>query len=195
MAVTELGRHVQPAAANLEQEFQMLVDRHGRNLYQLAYRLTGNDADARDVLQEGFFRAYQHWGQFEGRANPRTWLHRIVVNCALDLHRATRSRPDRRSPRGLGEVEAALASRGASPERLAASSESARLVERALTRLTALERAAFTLRHFDGCSIAEISESVGLNGNAVKQHIFRAVRKLRIALAEFGATDETRHRI
>jgi RNA polymerase sigma-70 factor (ECF subfamily) len=195
MGVSELDPAVAPASADLEDVFHMLVDEYGRSLYQLAYRLTGNDSDARDVLQEGFFRAYQRWSQFEGRANPGTWLHRIVVNCALDLFRRTRARPDRRRPQRVDDYEPVLASRGANPERLAASSEWAHHIEHALQSLTPLERATFVLRHFDGCSIAEISESVGLNGNAVKQHIYRAVRKLRTALTELGANDGTRQRI
>ena len=195
MGVSELDRPATPAPADLEEVFHMLVHEHGRNLYQLAYRLTGNESDARDVLQEGFFRAYQRWAQFEGRSNPGTWLHRIVVNCALDLFRATRARPDRRRPHRVADLEPVLSSGGANPERLAASSEWARHIEVALAGLTPLERATFVLRHFEGCSIAEISESVGLNGNAVKQHIYRGVRKLRTALTELGANDGTRQRI
>ena len=162
--------------------FSELVERHGRTLYQLAFRLTGNEQDAQDVVQEAFYRAYRSLGRFEGRAGPGTWLHRIVVNCALDLLRQSRVRPDRRRPVAVNEVVEVAVAASASPERLALSAETARHIEVAMDRLTPIERVAFTLRHLDGRSIDEIADTLGVRGNAAKQHVFRAVRKLRRAL-------------
>ena len=169
-------------AGEASDAFLTLIEREGRSMYQLAYRLTGNDQDARDVVQEGFFRAYQHFERFEGRADVRTWLHRIVANCAVDFLRATRSRPDRRRPEPIGDLAHVLASATPNPERLAASEETGRQIARALEDLSPLERGAFTLRHFEGRSIDEIARTFGIRSNAAKQHVFRAVRKLRTAL-------------
>ena len=160
----------------------MLVEHHGRNMYQLAYRLVGNVEDAKDVVQESFLRAYRHLDSFEGRADPGTWLHRIVVNCALDFLRAARSRPDRTWVEPVDHMGETLASAAANPERLAASAESGRHIEAALNGLNPVERVAFTLRHFEGCTIEEIARTLKMRNNAAKQHIFRAVRKLRAAL-------------
>lgn len=164
------------------QTFLALIERESRNMYQLAYRLTGNEQDARDVVQEGFFRAYRHLDRFEGRADVGTWLHRIVANCALDFLRATRSRPDRRRAEPVGDLGEIMASASPNPERLAASEEAGRQIATALEVLSPLERAAFTLRHFEGRSIDEIAQTLGIRSNAAKQHVFRAVRKLRLAL-------------
>src|SRR5829696_171999 len=64
--------------------FRLLVDAHARMAFALAFRLTGDERDAEDVVQESFIRAYRRLGRFESRSNFGTWLHRIVVNCAMD---------------------------------------------------------------------------------------------------------------
>src|SRR5881394_1590003 len=74
--------------------FRLLVEQHSRLVFRVAYRMTGNEHDADDVVQETFLRAYKQLGRFEERANFGTWLHRIAVNCALDLLRS-RGRLDR----------------------------------------------------------------------------------------------------
>ena len=68
--------------------FRALVDRHSRAVYRLAHRMTGNPQDAEDVVQETFLKAYRQLPRFESRANFGTWLHRIAVNCSIDLIRA-----------------------------------------------------------------------------------------------------------
>src|SRR5713101_512091 len=74
--------------------FRLLVEQHSQVIFRLAYRMTGNEHDADDVVQETFLRAYRQLSRFEERANFGTWLHRIGVNCALDLLRS-RGRIDR----------------------------------------------------------------------------------------------------
>ncbi len=173
--------------------FHSLVDRHSRAVYRLAYRMTGSPQDAEDVVQETFLRAYKQLGRFESRANFGTWLHRIAVNCSIDL---IRSRPHREAAHDAPDLEQFGAAvdggdaSGASPERLMLSTEVQERISSAMSGLSAMERAAFTLRHFEGRSIDEISQSLGLKTNATKHSIFRAVRKMRSALeplVDFGA--------
>src|SRR3954452_21102576 len=68
--------------------FRALVERHSRAVYRLAHRMTGTPQDAEDVVQETFLKAYRQLGRFESRANFSTWVHRIAVNCAIDLIRS-----------------------------------------------------------------------------------------------------------
>jgi RNA polymerase sigma-70 factor (ECF subfamily) len=170
--------------------FHDLVERHSRAVYRLAYRMTGTPQDAEDVVQETFLRAYKQLGRFESRANFGTWLHRIAVNCSIDL---IRSRPHRESALDLPDLEqfGAAAERtdpnGATPERLMLSTEVQERIGSAMNGLSAMERAAFMLRHFEGHSIEEISQSLGLKTNATKHSIFRAVKKMRVALEPFVA--------
>jgi RNA polymerase sigma-70 factor (ECF subfamily) len=161
--------------------FLALVERHRRYMYNLALRLTGNEQDAKDVVQESLLHAFLHLDRFEGRADLRTWLNRILVNCALDHLRGTRRRPDVADPRPISDV-ADIVSSSPNPERLAASADWRRLVSAAMEGMSPLERVTFALRHFEGRSISEIAQTVGIGHNAAKQHIFRAVRKLRLAL-------------
>jgi RNA polymerase sigma-70 factor (ECF subfamily) len=162
--------------------FLSLVERHRSSMYNLALRMTGNEQDAKDVLQEALLNAYLHLDQFERRADLRTWLTRILVNSALDHLRALRRRPDVKEPRPISEVAATVASGAPDPERLVTSADWRRQVTAAMDTMSPLERVTFALRHFEGCSIAEIAQTAGIGNNAAKQHIFRAVRKLRLAL-------------
>ena len=164
--------------------FRVLVDRHSRPVFRLAYRLTGNREDAEDVVQETFLRAYRQLGRFEARASFGTWIHRIAVNCAVDL---LRQRPRHQAAASLEDARAGYAADipdegAAGPDRLAESAEVRLRLTRALDCLTHSERAAFMLRHFEGRSVEEIGRALGLRTSATKHSIFRAVQKMRRAL-------------
>jgi RNA polymerase sigma-70 factor (ECF subfamily) len=188
--------HTDAAAVALARDgdseaFRALVERHSRAVYRLAHRMTGNPSDAEDVVQETFLRAYKQLGRFESRANFGTWLHRIAVNCSIDL---IRSRPRRESAHDAGDLEQIGETdqrdpRLPSPERLTLSAELHSRIRGAMQGLSAMERAAFALRHFEGQSIEEISRALGLKTNAAKHSIFRAVRKMRTALEPFVAAE------
>jgi RNA polymerase sigma-70 factor (ECF subfamily) len=169
--------------------FRFLVERHSRSVFKVAYRVTGNAEDAEDVVQETFLKAYRQLDRFESRSSFGTWLHRIAMNCSVDL---LRSRPKREQAEEaetleqLGSVEAvATGTSGPSPERLTASVQIGDKVRTAMSRLSPLERAAFVMRHYEGCSIDEISKALDIRENAAKHSIFRAVRKMRVALEPF----------
>ncbi len=172
--------------------FRALVDRHSRAVYRLAYRMTGSAQDAEDVVQETFLKAYKQLGRFESRANFSTWLHRIAVNCSIDL---MRSRPHREAGHDAADLDQLgtddQVQRQVSPERLMLSTEVQDRVAGAMTLLSAMERAAFALRHFEGQSIEEISRALGLKTNATKHSIFRAVKKMRVALEPLVSADES----
>jgi RNA polymerase sigma-70 factor (ECF subfamily) len=180
--------------------FKALVECHSRAVYRLAYRMTGNPQDADDVVQETFLKAYRQLGRFESRANFGTWVHRIAVNCAIDLMRSRASREAGHDATALEQCnsEAGNLPGHASPERLMLSTEVQERVTAAMTTLSRMERAAFILRHFEGHSIEEISRSLNLKTNATKHSIFRAVKKMRAALEPLVAGDErfagTEHR-
>jgi RNA polymerase sigma-70 factor (ECF subfamily) len=181
MDATEAAAILARARQGDGEAFRALVERHSRPLFKLAFRLTGNEQDAEDVVQESLLRAYRQLGRFESRANFGTWLHRIAANCAIDLLRARQSRRDQRSDQ-IEDADALPASDQHGPDRLAESAEIARRVRAALEALSPLERTAFVLRHYEGRSIDEIGRTLGLKTSATKHSVFRAVRKLRAAL-------------
>jgi RNA polymerase sigma-70 factor (ECF subfamily) len=157
----------------------MLVEAHSRPLFKLAYRMTGSEPDAEDIVQETFLRAYRALERFDPRAQVSTWLYAIASNCAIDAlrrrkHRRTEAldRPEAPEPVGLEP----------GPERNAAGRELRARIEVELGRLPVKERVAFSLRHFEDLSIREIARLMGTAEGSVKNNIFRAVRKLRAAL-------------
>jgi RNA polymerase sigma-70 factor (ECF subfamily) len=182
---------VAQARAGDREAFRLLVERHSHALFRLAYRMTGNEHDAEDVVQEAFVKAYRNLHRFEERSEVGSWLYRIASNCAFDLLRARQRRErllDRTDPDD--EVLDHAPAPGPSPERLAAATDVRRLLDVALARMSARERSAFVLRHFEGRTLAEIGEALGLDLNATKQSVLRAVRKVRHVLgplAESGA--------
>ena len=111
-----------------------------------------------------------------------SWLFRIAANCAYDLLRARQRRSRHFEPEDPDHGADARAAVEAGPERLAAGSDVRRGVQVAMAEMSDRERSAFALRHFEGWSIAEIADALGLDESATKQSIFRAVRKLRRAL-------------
>jgi RNA polymerase sigma-70 factor (ECF subfamily) len=169
--------------------FRLLVERHSRNVFRLAYRMTGNEHDAEEVVQETFLKAYQQLDRFEQRASFGTWIHRIAANCSVDLVRSRGRHADRRAPApGDGPEDIEIpAENQPLPDRLVWGKEIQRRIQSAMSTLTPHERAAFTLRHFEGWSIDEIGRQLGLQTNATKHSIFRAVRKMRIALEPFAS--------
>lgn len=173
------------AKAGDRDAFREIVEAHSRNVFALAYRMTGNEGDAEDVVQETFLKAYRGIGGFQGDSQVSTWLHRIAANCAVDLLRRRRH-PAGSGARPLEDLEAepgAERERAPGPEVSAWGSEIEGRVRSSLGRLSKMERIAFTLRHIEGRSIAEIARVLGIRSGATKNCVFRAVAKLREDLA------------
>lgn len=162
--------------------FRILVERHSQAIFRLAFRMTRNEQDAEDLVQETFLRAYKQLRGFDGRAAFATWLYRICVNCCLDLIRSRKLQPLQPADHMVSNWLDQVASREPSPERLSQSHQIAALLEPAMQKLTGTERAAFILRHYEGCGIEQIAVILGVQCSAAKHSIFRAVQKLRRAL-------------
>jgi RNA polymerase sigma-70 factor (ECF subfamily) len=169
--------------------FRALVERHSHNVFRLAYRMTGNQHDAEEVVQEAFLRAYQKLGQFESRANFGTWVYRIAANYTIDRMRQKQKEDARREAPRPETTDGAeddpvnrVADPSPTPERLAQSIELRKQMEHALAALSHSERTAFVMRHWEGCGIEEIATVLKLNSGAAKNTVFRAVQKLRLAL-------------
>jgi len=179
------------ARAGQSEGFRTLVERHSRALFRLAYRMTGNEHDAEDVVQEAFLRAFHRLHQYDERARFSSWLHRIAANCAYDLLRARKRRDEEPWPETAegAETPVDFPASDPAPDRLTLSAEVRRRVTVAMGRMSAQEKAAFVLRHFEGMSIAEVGEALQLETSAAKQSVLRAVRKVRQVLApDLGVT-------
>jgi RNA polymerase sigma-70 factor, ECF subfamily len=177
---------IERAKAGDSDGFRALVQRHSRSVFRLAYRMTGNEFDAEDVVQETFLRAYKQLDSYESRSTFSTWIYRIASNYALDLIRSRKRHTDRR----VHSVEAEdgsdildhMKSTAPGQDRVYYSSQLRVQLHLALSQLSEQERTAFHLRHFEGKSIDEIGAVLSLGTSATKNSIFRAVRKVREAL-------------
>jgi RNA polymerase sigma-70 factor (ECF subfamily) len=164
--------------------YAALVARHSRSVFRVAYRMTGNEADAEEVVQDAFMRGYRKLESFESRANFGTWIYRIAVRCALDRMSSRNSEHAKANiPLDAEPDSIQVPDRTPGPEQVLLGSELGAFRESAMHSLTALERTAFALRHMEDCSMEEIAAVLDIAPNAAKQAVYRAVHKLRQRLA------------
>lgn len=167
---------VSRVASGDEAACRILIDRHFARTLSLARRMLGNQHDAEEVAQEVFLRVWTHAERWEpGRAQFRTWLHRVATNLCLDRLR-------RRGTEDLDSIPD-TASEEPSPHEQLESRQLAQRVDTALQALPARQRAAVTLTHFHGFSNIEAAEILGVTVEAVESLLGRARRQLRVALA------------
>lgn len=174
-----------------KEAYGALVVHHSATLFRMAYRVTGNAADADDVVQDAFLRAYVKLATFESRSEFGTWIYRIAMHCALDKVSARRGMDEASRIGEENDAEEAslqVADEAPGPERLALSAEIGAMQEMALRGLSPLERTAFVLRHQEERSTEEIAEALQIAPNAAKQAVFRAVKKVRQRLEGFRMT-------
>jgi RNA polymerase sigma-70 factor (ECF subfamily) len=161
--------------------FGRLVEMYQDQIFALSYDLMGNYDDASDLAQEAFIRGFRSLGSFEERARFSTWLYRITVNLAMDVHRKRRRRP-------TSSFEAHFRD-GAPPEKSSAlvemptdsfeTEEVHRILQGALDQLTENQRTATVLKYFHQRSCKEIAEMMGCAEGTVRIHLHRALNHLR----------------
>lgn len=175
--------------------FEELVHRHEPHVYTLARRVTGNEHDAEDVMQQAFLSALEHLADFRGAASFGTWLTRIATHAALKVIRKRRGLPTVSLTADATETAADshlphpefIADWRESPAELAARGETRELIEAALAQLDEKHRLVFLLRDVEGLSVKETATALALSDANVKVRLLRARLQLREQLTrEFG---------
>jgi len=176
---------IQAVLAGDKEAYGALVVRYSGRLFRVAFRITGNEADAEDVVQDAWLRGYRKLESFEYRSDFGTWIYRIAVRCALDKMSASKVDESTRIAETTDREHDGLqiADQEADPERLLLSGEIRAMQEIAMHGLSPIERTAFVLRHLEDRTTEEIATAMGIPPNAAKQSVFRAVQKLRRRLA------------
>jgi len=168
--------------------YEIIMRRYNQRLYRAARAILRDDAEAEDVLQDTYVRAYQHLAQFAGRAKFSTWLTRIAVHEAL-ARVARRRRVEQIDAQDQGMGALMLKSNVPDPESQVARSEVARLLEEAILALPKSYRTVLMLRDVEEMSTAEAADALEMTEENVKVRLHRARALLRKELyARAGAT-------
>lgn len=156
--------------------FELLMRRHNQRIYRAARAILHDDGEAEDVMQDAYVRAFEHLGDFQGRARFSTWLTRIAVYEAL-----ARARRNKRfdSLEAHTEEPSMSTTSGASPEQQTSDAEMRGILETAVSALPEDFRAVFVLRAVEGMSGAEVAECLGIGEETVKTRLFRARGRLQ----------------
>jgi RNA polymerase sigma-70 factor (ECF subfamily) len=164
--------------------FRGLVLEHSHAMFRLAWRLTGEESAAEDIVQESFIKAWQKIGDFRMESSFKSWLHRITVNTAMD-HLRKKSRRHRFES---DDVEVETVREASVTPSTDTQIDISTQTAAAMMGLSDVERSALMLKHYEGHSINEIAQMLDITTGACKQTIFRAVKKMRIALQPLVTT-------
>ena len=161
------------------QSLEAIFREHHGAVYRAAYRITGNAADAEDVLQTVFTRLLRREEQPDLSNSAGSYLHRAAVNAALDLMR----RRKRARAVDIDDVGEQIVDEDAGPERRRGSREIARRLREALSRLSPRQAEIFTLRYLDGLGNLEIAKMLGSSQTSIAVILHRARHRLQKELA------------
>ena len=152
--------------------FDQLVRRHQKGVWHLVRRYVRRDADASDVTQLAFVRAFKGLAAFRGAASVRSWLYRIAINCSLSWIR------DHRREEPTEIAEDSLTELPVAPGKIASSQDNMKL-RAAIAQLPPKQRMVLELRVFDDLSFKEVAELADCSENTAKVNFHYAVKKLR----------------
>ena len=178
----ENDQTVQPAEAQ-EQELTALLNEVQHQAYRIALRITNNPADAEDVLQDSFLKAYRNLPQFRGESSLSTWLSSIVTNQAITTLRQRFSRNEVSLDKGTRTAEKREVMPFAvdphdSPETGAMKEEFRSIFARTIEELDEKLRVIFVLREMGDFSMEELAEVLELSVSAAKSRLFEARKRL-----------------
>lgn len=182
---------IREAQAGNRAAFEELVRQYDRAVLRLALHMTGSEADAQDIYQEAFLKAYRNLGSFRFECSFYTWIYRIVSNLCLDHLRKRNVRKEEapvtydNDGEEYNLLEQTPDGRpGANPERDLMRRELASKIAKSLEKLTPRERMVFELKHYHGMKLRTVGEILHTTEETAKNTLFRATQKLRVALAE-----------
>lgn len=163
---------LQTAGVPTQADFHEAISSRSDRWFAACLRITRNRDLAEDAVQDALLSAWNKRNQFDNSARLETWIHRIAVNAALQLLRKQR-------PASFEPLETDIEDDSGAPETATAEQQLGKTLTAAMTHLSDFERICFVLKHLEQWRLREIAEETGSDVGAVKQGVFRAVRKLR----------------
>jgi RNA polymerase sigma-70 factor (ECF subfamily) len=190
-AEVELAEVVSEGARSEDRrEFDRLVERYHKQAYNIAYRMAGNHADAEDLTQEAFIRAYRFFGQYRRELPFDSWLYKIMSNVFIDtLRRKPKARfrsLDEPVMTEDGEAQLDLPDASAGPEEAVLSNEMDGRIQAALSTLPETFRLTVIYADIEGLSYEEIAEATNTNIGTVRSRLHRGRRLLRSKLKNYA---------
>ncbi|MBN2170656.1 MAG: RNA polymerase sigma factor [Candidatus Krumholzibacteriota bacterium] len=197
MKVLSMAERGWPADRPLDREearrlFPHWVRQSRNSIYATLVRILRDESEAEDLLQETYLRALDRLGSYRGEGEPEAWLRRIAVRLALNHLRARRVRRWLPLPGGSRETvdPTTLPDSAAPPDETAAGGERRRRLEILLRKQPPRARVAFTLRHLEGRSYAEIASLIGGAEATARSIVFRTASRLEREIRQRGWSDE-----
>jgi RNA polymerase sigma-70 factor (ECF subfamily) len=166
-------------------DFDILVEKHSGELCGYLWRLTGDEADARDALQDTFLRAYRAYERVQDFSNLRAWLYKIATNTA----RTQNARNHRRQAEPL--LEPIASSEKAVDAQVAERTQLAE-VKQAVMVLPVRQRAALMMRKYQELEYAEIAAALDCSEDSARANVYQALKKLRQQFAEVNNEQATK---
>ena len=166
---------LQSPGAPTQADFHAAISNRSDRWFAACLKITRNRDMAEDAVQDALLSAWNKRHQFDSSARLDTWIHRIAINAALQILRKNR-------PGVFEPLETDVVDEHDTPESMREEQELGNSLAAALTHLSEVERVCFVLKHLEQWRLKEIADEVGSNVGAVKQAIFRAVRKLRVSM-------------
>jgi len=182
--VTDEADLIRMARAGDQSAFGRLVMAYQKPVYNLAYRMLGNAAEAEEAAQEAFLRAYTHLRTYDPQRRFSSWLMSIASHYCIDRLRRRRINwlpleDEIATPGNSTEfAELNMTSASPNPEAVVAQQEQEAYIQGLLAELSPTDRAAITLHYWYDCSYQEIAETLDLTVSAVKSRLYRARRAL-----------------
>ncbi|HEY7354081.1 MAG TPA: RNA polymerase sigma factor [Terriglobales bacterium] len=164
--------------------YEIIMRRYNQRLYRVARAILRDDGEAEDVMQDAYVRAYQHLGQFAGKAPFSTWLTRIAVNESLARLKLRKRIDQLDDDEEKGGILMGLAETAPNPEATASTGELSQLLEAALLELPEQYRTVVMLRDIEEMSTAETAAALELTEENVKVRLHRGRLMMRNWLME-----------
>jgi len=164
--------------------FETIMRRHNRLMFRSARAIVGDDAEAQDVVQEAYLRAFMNLAAWRSEAALSTWLARIAIHVALSVRRKKKpwiefGQPDDAADDRLESAMMSSEDHPSDPQAQAARAQMRRLLERSIDRLPPLYRSVFMLRAVEGFSVEETATTLAVTPEVVKTRFLRARALLR----------------
>jgi len=160
--------------------YEILMRRHNQRIYRVARTILRDDAEAEDVMQEAYVRAYQHLGEFAGKAKFSTWLTKIAIYEALSrLRQRARTSPPKLNSDVDFDIMNTVTTDERDPERQAYDHELRLVLERAIEALPESYRSVFVLRMVEGLDVHETATALDIGVENVKTRLHRGRAMLR----------------